>query len=651
MLNNLTVKAKLSLGNALVLLFLVAFSVYFYLNLSQVTDNTSTLKNYIHDQADNGTALKLVNNITLRDQIRKDYQLNAQTQHKTQLSDLSSDFEQLIQAAKAAATADQLAMIEALSLENTALNNSIQDQLLPLVDAKRSQAAKINSEVGPVLEKMSSDLTEYAIKDNDSGLVSISSRLTQKLLSSRAYFNLYMNTGSSTLLERAQLEVAGIYYQLAEMKKIASRQKNVPYKALLNLSIELEKHFQEVVKINTDIGAVNTKISNQTQQISEQVLNQILSQWQDLDKNAGSVLAATSQLRTNGLLTILAIIIANVLIIWFIGDTITKSLGKLLARLTDISEGDGDLTKRVELNSKDEIGQLAQRFNGFIEQIQNLVASSQRSSIEVDGFASSNVAMAQESKTALEKQLEETNAISVSIEELSSSASNISDDTQMSNEIVNIARDSVHSGQKSSQSSVSSVTSLHSDITDTHGVIAKLAKEAQAIGSVVEVIKSMSEQTNLLALNAAIEAARAGEAGRGFAVVADEVRTLASRTKGSVMEIESIIVKLQTETDNAVQLIDKSLHSADTNKGHVLDTQSSFGSIDKSISELKDMISSVANACNEQSIVTGQVSEKVATVYSLSQHSAKISDKSAEVSSKSANSVVELNSILNKFNV
>ena len=136
---------------------------------------------------------------------------------------------------------------------------------------------------------------------------------------------------------------------------------------------------------------------------------------------------------------------------------------------------------------------MATSFNQFIEQIQNLVASSQRSLKEVDEFSTTNVSMANESKIALEQQLEETNSISVSIEELSASAEDISKDTNSSASIVDMTNKSVSSGQKSSHSSVSSVESLHADITNTHSVIAKLATEALAIGGVVEVIKGASK--------------------------------------------------------------------------------------------------------------------------------------------------------------
>jgi len=651
MLNNLTVKAKLSVGNAILLLCLLGFSGYFYLGLTSTINNTQALKNYIFDQAKNGSSLLMVKNITIRDQLQKDYQLRADQGIKSKFKQLDAEFEKLLAAAKKEADQQQAGLLGELSAANSKLTQIIETQMFPLVDDKLSSANIVNNQVGPLLEKMSVDLTEFAIKDSDSELVSISSRLTQKLLASRAYFNLYMSTGSATLLERSELEVAGIYYQLTEMKKIASRQKSIPLKQLRELTEQLEQEYIKIAAMNKRIDGANKVVSEQTQGINEKMLNQILSQWKSLDKDAAHTLETVSNLRQNGLLVILAIIIISLSIIWLIGDNITKGLKQLLLRLADISDGDGDLTKRVELKSRDEIGQLANSFNVFIDQIQNLVANSQRSSLEVESYANSNVSMAAESKAALEQQLGETNSISVSIEQLSASAKDISVDTAASSDIVNTANDSVNSGIKSSHSSVDSVEQLHIDINMTHEVIGSLSKEATAIGSVIGVIKAMTAQTNLLALNAAIEAARAGEAGRGFAVVADEVRSLANRTQGSALEIESIITSLQAQSDRAVSTIESSLKSAQINKDHVIDTQNSFTEIEQSLLRLKETMSSVASACDEQSQVTNQVSEKVTTVYALSQRSAEISDQSAKTSEQSASSIVQLNGILNQFRV
>lgn len=651
MLNKLTVRAKLAVGNVLVFLFLLMFCGYFYINLSTTTINTSALKNYIHDQATNGSSLKMVNNITLRDQLRKDYLLRNDKAIKSQLSTLEKQFNDLITTAIAQADQKQKELLQELVKINNELNQSINKQLFPLVDRKNIAASKINNELGPRLEKMSADLTEFAIKDSDSVLVSYSSRLVQKLLASRAYFNLYMNTNSSTLLERSELEVMGIYYQLEAMKKIASRKKDIPLKELKALTQDLEQQYNFIVQANEEILKSGQDITVQINTINNKMLGQILGQWKALDEDAGRTLKTVSALTSNGLILIGAIILANIFIMWFIARNITTGLNKLLLRLSDISEGDGDLTKRVELNSRDEIGQLADKFNHFIGQIQSLVAHSQRSSLDVDNYASENVEMAAQSKTALANQLQETSDISHSIERLSASADDISKDSDTSSNIVKSTSESVVHGQQSSHSSVDSVASLHNDISQTHQVIAELASQTKAIGSVVEVIKGMSEQTNLLALNAAIEAARAGEAGRGFAVVADEVRSLANRTNGSVLEIENIITNLQGATNQAVTLIDKSLQSADVNKTHVLDTQERFNEIEQSIVELNVMITSVADACTQQSQVTSQVSDKVATVHALSRQSTELSEKSAQISLQSALSISELSSILNKFKV
>lgn len=650
-MNNLSIRGKLNISTALQLIGLISFCIYFYWGLSAIANSTWDLKSYIHDQAKSGTSLFLVQNLTLRDQLQKDYQLNGDKKLQQKFSKLNQEFIDLIAKTRADASPAQAELLNNLTDEDAKLKELISGKIFPLVDRRQSLANVVNNELGPALEKAAADLTEYAVRNTDSVLISISSRLSQKLLSSRAYFNLYMSVGSQILLQRAQVEMDGVFYQLDELAIIAQRESVIPIKMLNQQTLQLQQSFEAIEKTQLSILSVNHNVKEQVHGISSGLISQILAQWKSLDEDASLALNTINTLKQNGLIAILLVIILSTLLLWFVGGLITKGIRELLEKLENINEGDGDLTQRVELNSKDEIGQLAASFNSFIEKIQMLVSSSQHSSKEVDTFANKNVAMANESKLSLDQQLKETDSISVSVEELSSSAAQISMDTQSSNEIASLANHSVLTGLQTSRETVTSVEVLHQNIDATHSVIGNLAKETDAIGGVVDVIKTMTEQTNLLALNAAIEAARAGEAGRGFAVVADEVRSLANRTQTSALEIEAIINRLQKESSKAVQTIEESLVNAQLSKEKVVQTQTSFTEIETSIVELKDMMDSVAVACNQQSMVTNGVKEKISTVYQLSKHSALISDKSADASKSSAESVTKLNQVLNKFRV
>ncbi|MGB1238785.1 MAG: methyl-accepting chemotaxis protein [Pseudomonadales bacterium] len=647
----MSIRAKLNITNVVVLVGLLAFCGYFYWGLSSATTKTLQLKDYINDQATSGSSLLMVKNIVQRDQLQKDYQMQVNPQIKETLLASEHAFAELLAQGGADASEEQVELLRQLEGANAEMMAMIDQQMFPMIDQRQQMSAQVNNTIGPVLEKLATDLTEYGIRNGDTALTSIAARLTQKLLASRAYFNLYMTSGSATLLERSELEVEGIFYQLTDLQAHATLVPGLPVQQLHDNAEALRTLYADIVSVNGLIATTNKQIEHSTSQINQQLIDQILAQWRSLDADAAVALETISQLKQNGIALIAVIVLISTLVLWLVGNAILNGVNSLLLRVKDISEGEGDLTQRVMLNSKDEIGELADNFNGFIDKIQTLVASSQQSSKEVDGFASSNVDMAVESKSALDQQLQETNSISVSIEELSASALDISKDTQMSSSIVNQANSSVNTGLDSSRLTVSSVEDLHQNINASHSVIGNLAKETEEIGGVVDVIKTMTEQTNLLALNAAIEAARAGDAGRGFAVVADEVRSLATRTQSSALEIEAIITRLQSESARAVQTIESSLSSAEVSKTRVLQTQDSFNQIEQAIIELKEVMNSVDAACNQQSQVTSDVSKKVATVYSLSQHSAEISDKSAQTSQQSASSVVKLNQILNTFKV
>lgn len=651
MIKKLSVKGKLNTASAIIIVGLLSFCGYFYTSLTTSSASIGELKNYIHDQAKSGSSLLMVKNITKRDQLQKDYQLRSNQEIKTKLAELDAEFEKLISEAARDASTEQQALLTELATTNKTLKQLISGKIFPLTDEKNSSAATVNNLLGPSLEKIATDLTEFAIRKNNSELTSIASRLTQKLLASRAYFNLFLTSNSPTLLERSEIEVAGIFYQLDELKRLDERDLNIALGSVRQQAEQLRGLYKSIVDIEHKIVKSNQTIAEVTSIINNKLVNQILAQWKSLDRDAEVASEGITTLKQTGIIVILFIIVISTLVLLFVGNSIVRGLRQLLDRLIDISEGDGDLTQRVEIHSKDEIGELGDNFNKFVGKIQVLVASSQNSSQQVDGYATDNANMSQESKTALDQQLQETNAISVSIEELSASAIDIAKDTEASSTIADRANSSVHNGLETSASTVTAVEELHQNISESHHVIGNLAKETDAIGGVVDVIKTMTEQTNLLALNAAIEAARAGDAGRGFAVVADEVRSLANRTQSSALEIDNIIKRLQDESSKAVTTIESSLNRADVSKEKVLQTQESFTQIEQLIGELQTVMHSVGSACNQQSQVTNDVSDKVATVYTLSKQSSEIAERSAETSKLSANSVVVLNAVLNKFKV
>ena len=237
---------------------------------------------------------------------------------------------------------------------------------------------------------------------------------------------------------------------------------------------------------------------------------------------------------------------------------LTRPLQQVSDAMADIAHGESDLTKRMIIKREDEIGVLADQFNFFINRIQELVISIQSSIEKLMDTSQVVAADAVQANQFLDTQLSETNLVATAITEMAASAVEVAQNAQNTVEAAKDVGDKTEEVQKIVQNSVDSIGELSEQLNEAGVVISDLESDVGAIVSVVEVIRGVAEQTNLLALNAAIEAARAGEQGRGFAVVADEVRTLASRTQKSTEEINDMITKLQKGSQSAVTVVRES---------------------------------------------------------------------------------------------
>ncbi|MUH98693.1 HAMP domain-containing protein [Aliivibrio fischeri] len=295
-----------------------------------------------------------------------------------------------------------------------------------------------------------------------------------------------------------------------------------------------------------------------------------------------------------------------------------RDLIRVSDALAEISSGEGDLTQRLEPHSDDEVGQLAINFNTFVGNMHSMVCRLRDISVTLANQANSTAEGAEERNVRIQHQMDEINMVATAINEMAAAtqeiAGNADNTAQTAEETVTA---STHGAEQVSQSQ-HSIDNLAKEVETATGVIEELHHNAQNINTILSTIQNIAEQTNLLALNAAIEAARAGEQGRGFAVVADEVRILSQRTHASTQEIQQMIETLQGTTQKAVGIMEDSQNLANTSVEDAQSASASLLQITNSVTQISDMAAQIAAAAEEQSSVTEEITRNTEAVRDVS---------------------------------
>ncbi|CAH0526429.1 methyl-accepting chemotaxis protein [Vibrio hippocampi] len=320
-------------------------------------------------------------------------------------------------------------------------------------------------------------------------------------------------------------------------------------------------------------------------------------------------------------------VLAGLLVIAFMSARIVKPIQLVVTRLKDIASGEGDLTQRLEVRSQDEIGQLAEQFNAFLSKLQHTIQQVVDSTAQIAATATESSANAVNTRESSEAQFKEVDMVATASEEMTQTAALVVQNAEVAVQAADQANHSASKGQEVVELSASEMVTLVSQMKSAVPVVEELAKNNSNITEILSVIEGISEQTNLLALNAAIEAARAGEQGRGFAVVADEVRKLASRTHESVGEIQLVIEQVEKGTRDVVHAIQHSSELADSTATHVQEAVLSLSKVFESIASINDMNMQIVKAAQEQQSVSSEVNQNVANIRELS---GAILDKAAD---------------------
>ena len=349
------------------------------------------------------------------------------------------------------------------------------------------------------------------------------------------------------------------------------------------------------------------------------------------------------------LLISFALIIVSIIIIYIAAARLVKPIQGMVDNLNDIAQGEGDLTQRLTVQGGDEIAQLGNSFNLFVDKLQNTIGDINSATISITMAGSDMNQQSNDIATQLQHHNNETEQVVSAITEMSSTANEVANNTNQVAEATQAVTEDVIHAQQCVEVSLTEVSALVEEINGAASSMNALSEQSQKINNVLTVIGSIAEQTNLLALNAAIEAARAGEQGRGFAVVADEVRSLASRTQSSTLEINEMLSELHrlvAQSVNAMSLSqERSVRSVDSSRA----ISESLTSVTTAITSINDMSTQIATATTEQSSVTEEVNRNI---YAIQQIVNSLTESSTEAEKTAHNVSTEgdkLGLLVNQF--
>ncbi len=345
-----------------------------------------------------------------------------------------------------------------------------------------------------------------------------------------------------------------------------------------------------------------------------------------------------------------ALIVAGLGIgLWFAGN-ITTPITQLNKTIGEI-ESESDLTRTINIHSKDELGQVAQAINAMLAKFRSSLQQVSSSTCQLATAAEETSVVTRQTSLAVQQQLAETTQVATAMNEMSATVQEVASNTSNTATASAEANTESTKGRQVVDQAIIQISELASQIEGAAAVIQAVQQDSDNISTVLDVIKGIAEQTNLLALNAAIEAARAGEQGRGFAVVADEVRNLASRTQESTEEINQMIDKLQSGSKKAVDVMEQSQQQAHSAVEYATKAGDSLSTIAGVVESINDMSTQIASAAEEQSVVAEEINRNIVSIHDMAEQTATGTENTAAASGEVAQLATQLQDLVGQFRV
>ncbi len=404
-------------------------------------------------------------------------------------------------------------------------------------------------------------------------------------------------------------------------------------------------------KWRTDAYLMRTEISPLVSMIQKDIGALVKQQRQEVETASQDILGGLIAANRIVLILLIVGIVMGIVGAWLVSRMIVIPINETVEAMHEIAAGEGDLTKRLEVKGKDEVADLAIGFNAIIDLIHTTIRSVTDASSKLAAAAEQLSATSSTANHNVTKEKEQLELVATAMNEMASTAQEVAHNADNAATGTQQADQQADEGRNIVSQTMSAINSLATEVESASLTIQQLEADTTQIGTVVEVIQGIAEQTNLLALNAAIEAARAGEQGRGFAVVADEVRSLANRTQESTQEIQTMIERLQKGARNAVSGMDNSQKQATMTVEKAAEADSSLNQISASITDVSNMNIQIAEAVRQQGMVTEEINANITTLSAVAHETEAGSQQVSSSSEELSSLAYQLQSIIGKFKV
>ena len=421
-----------------------------------------------------------------------------------------------------------------------------------------------------------------------------------------------------------------------------------------------EKYFRmqdELIKIHggekwrTDAYLVRTEIGPLVESINNDINTLVEAQVSTTKSISDELLTDVSSTTNIVSILLVASVIIGIAISWFMAVLIARPIARAVSALNDIAEGEGDLTQRLNARGRDEIAQLAGGFNKFIEKVQGIIRQVSGSTTQLATASEQMSTVVAATKDGIQRQRNETDLVATAMNEMVATVQEVALNADNAARQAEEANQEAINGKATISKNIHSIEVLADEVRKASDVIDGLQKDSEAIGSVLDVIQGIAEQTNLLALNAAIEAARAGEQGRGFAVVADEVRNLASRTAQSTQEIQGMIERLQKGASNAVVVMHSGSEQAAESVKQAAGADKALVAITSAVEDISRMNAQIAASAGQQGTVAEEININVNNISLVAEQSAQSATEISKSSDELAKLSIELQSLVAQFKI